>query len=152
MNSFVLLTGQRTKRTEGMAITEARATVLTGLASVLRDCRASVLREARHTGGAQTYAMRVGPPYRGGNFPHGFAHRSGRRSEVDSAALVQGERTIQFARALGSGIGIGVGICTSALNQAQIDEIDPSDGPCGSGGRYQPTGHMSGVYTPSGGR
>eukprot|EP00964_Phaeocystis_antarctica_P088950 scaffold56652_cov66-Phaeocystis_antarctica.AAC.2 len=42
--------------------------------------------------------------------------------------------------------------CTSALNQAQIDEIDPSDGPCGSGGRYQPTRHMSGVYTPSGGR
>ena len=38
--------------------------------------------------------------------------------------------------------------CTSALNQAQIHEIDPSDGPCGSGGRYQPTGHMSGVkYT-----
>eukprot|EP00964_Phaeocystis_antarctica_P107260 scaffold72009_cov60-Phaeocystis_antarctica.AAC.4 len=42
--------------------------------------------------------------------------------------------------------------CTSALNQAQIHEIDPSDGPCGSGGRYQPTWHMSGVYTPSGGR
>eukprot|EP00964_Phaeocystis_antarctica_P118244 scaffold82043_cov56-Phaeocystis_antarctica.AAC.2 len=34
--------------------------------------------------------------------------------------------------------------CTSALNQAQIDEIDPFDGPCGSGGRFQPTGHMSG--------
>ena len=39
----------------------------------------------------------------------------------------------------------------SALNQAQIDgEIAPSDGPCGSGGLYQPTGHMSGVYKPSG--
>ena len=44
----------------------------------------------------------------------------------------------------------GVRRCTSALNQAQIDEIDPSDGPSCSGGRYQPTGHMSGAYTPGG--
>ena len=46
----------------------------------------------------------------------------------------------------------GIFICTSRLNQAQIDEIDPSDGPFGSGGQYQPTGHMPGAYKPSGGR
>ena len=57
------------------------------------------------------------------------------------------------ARRLESALRILIaGTCTSALNQAQIHEIDPSDGPCGSGGRYQPTRHMSGVYTPSGGR
>ena len=66
-------------------------------------------------------------------------------------AFIRVERAMSHVQGL-QGAPRSSGFCTSALNQAQIDEIDPFDGPCGSGGRYQPTGHMSGVYTPSGGR
>eukprot|EP00964_Phaeocystis_antarctica_P058027 scaffold34402_cov51-Phaeocystis_antarctica.AAC.1 len=128
-----------------------RSMVVRGLGRALLRLCLSVTAEIAHGDGGGISSGHVGQRLRAYG---GLLHWSALvvvyyKPTVRPKAPIKGVRTTWKNN---SGAETSRGSCTSALNQAQIDEIDPSDGPCCSGGRYQPTGHMSGVYKPSGGR